>query len=204
MLRLTAAVLVLLGIFSIFVAQLIGIIRASGPAVLNNSVTRVINDSVMATLAEENTSYSELVNIHYDTGGKIASLTYNTVAANMLRSEISANINTAVSKDEARYMYVPWGAFNGLEFMRNFNGGLNLEISQYGYVLTDIHSTFSDAGINQTRHSIFLDVTVRVQGYISMMYVTTEVKTSIIIAETVIVGTVPDAYLYNFGSDDNG
>lgn len=91
-------------------------------------------------------------------------------------------------------MRVPWSTLNGFEFLQGFGKGLRLDITQYGYVLTNIRSEFTSAGINQTRHSLILDVTVKVQGYISFLCVSSEVKNSMIVAETVIVGTVPDAY----------
>lgn len=56
-------------------------------------------------------------------------------------------------------------------------------------------SQFSDAGINQTRHQILLEVTVSVDILLPGGDLPAEISAQVPVAETIIVGSVPDTYV---------
>ena len=60
-----------------------------------------------------------------------------------------------------------------------------------GNVSADFNSSFESAGINQTKHQIYLDVKTSVYSFLPGFRTTTDVETNILVAETVIVGAVP-------------
>jgi sporulation protein YunB len=72
-----------------------------------------------------------------------------------------------------------------------------------GSVNTTYRSDFKSAGINQTRHIIYLDVTINLQVVIPLARNSISTKSSIPIAESIIIGKVPGTYanLENVGGE---
>ena len=69
----------------------------------------------------------------------------------------------------------------------------------------DFTSTFESVGINQTKHSIYLNVIADISIVMPSRTENFAVPTEILVGESVIVGQVPDAYLQSdiFGSKLN-
>lgn len=183
-------------------AKIRPIVRNSASAVINAQITRIINNTVIDTLAGAGTEYADIVDISYGPDGSITHLSLNNVNTNTLKSVVSNSVNEAVGKGGIRTMNIPWGTLTDITFLSGRGRTVKIKITEYGYALADIRSEFMSAGINQTRHSIILDVTVKTHGYIAMTHISTQVKTSLIIAETVIIGSVPDSY-FNFQKQDD-
>lgn len=75
-------------------------------------------------------------------------------------------------------------------------------MSTIGNVETELKSEFKTAGINQTLHQIYLDITCNVSILTPFNSTTEEIKNQILIAESIIVGEIPSSY-YNFNGTDN-
>lgn len=197
MFRLTAVILSLLIIMLLIDARIRPIVKNSAASVINVGITQIINKTVIDTLYNINPEYSDIVEVVFGPDGNITYLSLNNAKANMLKSTISKSITDAVSKDEARLMRVPWGTLTGSAILSGRGRFINLRITEFSYALIDIRSEFSAAGINQTRHSIILDITIKAHGYVAITHITTQVQTSLIVAETIIIGEVPNSY-FNF------
>ena len=94
---------------------------------------------------------------------------------------------------------IPLGSLFLPEFLAGKGPKLPVKILVIRNSEADFYSEFSEAGINQTLHQlnmeVFLDVTVLVLGS------TTEftISSHMVVAETVIVGDVPETYLQTGG-----
>lgn len=197
MFRLTAVILSLLIIILLIDARIRPIVKNSAASVINVGITQIINKTVIDTLYNINPEYSDIVEVVFGPDGNITYLSLNNAKANMLKSTISKSITDAVSKNEARLMRIPWGTLTGSAILSGRGRFINLRITEFSYALIDIRSEFSAAGINQTRHSIILDITIKAHGYVAITHITTQVQTSLIVAETIIIGEVPNSY-FNF------
>lgn len=197
MFRLTAVILSLLIIILLIDARIRPIVKNSAASVINVGITQIINKTVIDTLYNINPEYSDIVELVFGPDGNITYLSLNNAKANMLKSTISKSITDAVSKNEARLMRIPWGTLTGSAILSGRGRFINLRITEFSYALIDIRSEFSAAGINQTRHSIILDITIKAHGYVAITHITTQVQTSLIVAETIIIGEVPNSY-FNF------
>jgi hypothetical protein len=71
------------------------------------------------------------------------------------------------------------------------------------FASTEFKNSFEATGINQTRHRIIIEANVTVGVLIPGEKTSANIKTDITVAETVIVGSVPDSYTY-FESDTMG
>lgn len=65
-----------------------------------------------------------------------------------------------------------------------------------GNVLTDLKSEFTEAGINQTLHRVYLEVVCNVTVLTPYETITESITNQVLLIEGVIVGNIPDAY-YN-------
>ena len=62
------------------------------------------------------------------------------------------------------------------------------------FVESNITSTLESAGINQTQHKILMDFTVKMSAIIPGYTTSVEVNTQVSIADTLIIGAVPEFY----------
>lgn len=195
--RFIAVILSLLIFILLIDARVRPIVKNSAASVINVGITQIINKTVIDTLYDISPEYSDIVEVVYGPDGNITHLSLNNAKVNMLKSIISKSITDAVSKDEVRLMRIPWGTLTGMALLSGRGRFINLKITEFSYALIDIRSEFSAAGINQTRHSIILDITIKAHGYVAVTHISTQVKTSLIVAETIIIGDVPNSY-FNF------
>ena len=80
---------------------------------------------------------------------------------------------------------------------------MTLRLIPAGTVKTRIINQFDEAGINQTRHRIQLQVTVDMLSVLPGYRISSEAQTTVVLAETIIVGLVPDAYTEVYGGTDD-
>jgi hypothetical protein len=78
---------------------------------------------------------------------------------------------------------------------------ITVKMQSVGSSTARLVNRFTSAGINQTKHQILLNVDVYVSILLPGFTTATKVSNSFTVAETVIVGSVPDSYTY-FDSDD--
>ena len=89
---------------------------------------------------------------------------------------------------------VPLGAFTGISVLAGFGPEITFRVLQVGSVICSFESEFTSAGINQTVHSIYLDVTSEVSVVLPSGTKKISTVTEVMVAESLIVGEVPDIY----------
>ncbi len=165
----------------------------------SNAVTRIVNDAVSGTLAAEAVSYADMVTLQKDSSGQITALTSNFVAMNRLRTQILDQVVEQVDVLDTDELGVPLGNLLGLATLSDKGFRLPVRVLSVASAEGAFKNEFTAAGINQSYHRVMLDVSVTIQLLIPGGKVETVVNTRVNVAETVIVGKVPDAYL-QFGS----
>lgn len=153
-----------------------------------------INEAVLQELDESNTKCSDLVLIEKADDGRIVALTTNSRVINQLKSKISVAIQDRLSQSEINRASIPLGTLLGAEILSGWGPSIPLKISISGSVVTEFTSSFCDAGINQTKHQIYLNIHTKISALIPGYPSDTNVDTNIEIAETIIVGSVPNVY----------
>lgn len=158
--------------------------------------TRIINDSVYSELAKEDFSYNELVSLSYDDSGAITSIESNMLKINLLKAKITKSINEQLEHLDDQDLSISLGTLSG--FSSFYNQGLLIPVTvrSEGYVEASLISAFENAGINQTLHRILLEISVDISAVIPGYTASATVKTEFVVAETVIVGVVPDGYTH--------
>ena len=100
--------------------------------------------------------------------------------------------NRSINKAVA---YIPIGTALKSPILAKYGPQLKVSIEPIGTVSVDFKTSFESAGINQTRHRIYLEAKTQVKVVIPLTTSTKEVKAQIPICETIIVGEVPESYV---------
>lgn len=105
------------------------------------------------------------------------------------------------SWNSSKGVNIPLGTFFGLPILVGQGPNVNIKLIPIGSINCVFSSKFSNAGINQTNHKIYLEVYSNINIILPTASHTVNTKTQIMIAENIIIGKVPQTYLY---SDDIG
>ncbi|MGE5473200.1 MAG: sporulation protein YunB [Ignavibacteriales bacterium] len=173
--------------------QILPTVVVLSEAKAKSMATQIVTQVVNRQLAE--VDYSDLVYIQKDSQSQVTALQANIVKMNMLSAEISSSIQGRMANLEDMYVKLPlWNIF-GNTFLSNQGPEINIKVIPYGNIDVDFGTEFISAGINQTRHRIFLEIKTKLIVIMPLVKKGTEVITKVPVAETVIVGDVPESFV---------
>lgn len=156
--------------------------------------TLKINQTVSNILSEMDISYEDIIEISTDAEGRITAVNSNMVAINSIKFEITARVQQAISNYEQQAVKIPIGTLLGNDFFIGRGPNITVYLDISNNITTVILSEFDEAGINQTHHRVMLEISTKVSALIPWYNTHTEIKTDFMLAETVIVGEVPDSF----------
>lgn len=162
---------------------------------VKNAVTAIVNDAVSRTLATQAVVYDDLVTMQTDQSGRITAMRTSAVAMNRLRTEILEDVIAQVDLLDSKSLGIPLGTLTGIAAASDRGPVLPVSILSVASADASFRNAFTASGINQTLHRIMLDVTVDVKLLVPGGTLSTSVAVQVSLAETVIVGQVPEAYL---------
>ena len=157
--------------------------------------TKVINDAIYRELAGDSVRYQDLVLLTQNSAGEITSLQTDMLAMNRLRGRATDAVLREIASMQEQEIYLSLGTLSGVQMLSGRGPDLSLRVQPTGSLRTEIENRFDSAGINQTRHQVMLKMDMTVFALIPGYSTSTEVHTEYCLAETVIVGTVPQMYL---------
>lgn len=160
-----------------------------------NLMTAVIEQAVTDDLAARQVSYGDFVTIQRDASGTITALTTDMAHMNLLRAELISAILQSLDQVDASTIEVPLGSLFDLELFWARGPALRARALTVGTVSAEFESELTSAGVNQTLHQIWMDISVPMEVLLPGGAVQVPVSTRLCVAETVIVGQVPDTYL---------
>ncbi len=159
---------------------------------VNTAVFEVIKDASI---------YDSLVKIQRDEEGNITMISSNAVRINYLSREIIENAQKKLEFLGSKGVNIPLGTFSGMPILVGHGPLVNIKLIPIGAINCTFSSKFISAGVNQTNHRIYLEVNSIVNIILPTASQNVNTKTQIMIAENIIIGKVPQTYLY---SDDIG
>lgn len=160
-----------------------------------NKITGIVNDAVTATLADQGVAYADLVTVERDESGKVSLLAVDSVKLNTLRAQILEEVLEQVEGLDAQELGVPLGSLTGFSTASDWGPTLPVGVLTAAVPKAEFSNRFTAQGINQTLHQIMLDITVEVTLLIPGGRAETSVTAQVCVAETLLVGEVPDTYL---------
>ena len=193
---LVLAVLLTAGLGCAAVLHMRPIIVSLATARVSNAVNRIVVDAVRDAIDSGQVDYNVLIHLEKDETGRVAALESNMAAFNRLRSQIADEILRRLSEVSTSELSIPVGTLTGSTLLAGRGPCIRVRMQAVGSASAAFRNQFTAAGINQTRHQIFLDVDVYMSILLPGMKTSTRVSNEIAVAETVIVGGVPDTYTY--------
>ncbi len=154
---------------------------------------QTINEAISQKVSKD-TEYSDIVEFERAEGNKINAVKSNLAGISKLKSDLSLEIQQKISEVGKEQLKIPLGSLMGNDIFAGCGPELSFQIKPYGAVACDIQTDFTEAGINQTK----LDVTVNVKADVSILAPAVNkkstVETTVPIIQTVIVGDIPESY----------
>lgn len=152
------------------------------------------NTASARVLEETDLSYNDLAIISRDEQGMVTSIEINSVAVNLFKSYLSSAIAQELQKNQTVDFDLPVGTAFGYFYSRFNAAKLHYTMRLTTTAGSDFISKFTSAGINQVLHQIVVDI--KLESELAMPHYDTKlsVSTSFIVAQTVVVGAVPDAF----------
>lgn len=195
------ALLLLVYLFTVFEMRIRPIIKSVAESRARNVAVRAISDVVNETMAECNLTYEDLVIFQKNDSQQVTAVTSNIVRINQLKAELTSKIEGRLLETERLMTRVPVGTLLNQGLLAGTGPRIPIKLVPLGNANIEISNRFTSAGINQTRHEIQLDVTVTISVLLPVNSTSVDVKTQIPIAQTIIVGTVPDSYTHVTGAE---
>ena len=173
-------------------------------ATMRASTTIAVNDAVYYTLSDE-IRYDDLVTISRNETGDIVAVAANPLKINKIARDTASISQSNLKNLSLNGIPIPLGALSGIEAFAGLGPSINFRIIPVSSVSCGFSSAFESVGINQTKHSIYLNVIADISIVMPSRTENFAVITDILVGESVIVGTVPDAYLQSdiFGNKPN-
>ena len=191
-------ILVIIVVFVVFNIILVFFDRKVMPAVIkiaeimaNSQTLDIINEESIKILNND-FNYDEMVKIQKDNEGNIILIQADTAKLNLIAAELSTNCNNAFRDMDKSTIKVPLGWMSDRSIFYNLGPSMKVSIEPVGNISTSYESKFESAGINQTRHKIYLNISAKVRLKLPMNNDDIDVTTQIPVSDTIIVGKIPN------------
>lgn len=171
-----------------------GVLKSIAEASMRSITTVAVNDAVYYTLSDQ-IRYEDLVNVERDGAGTIVAITSNSFQINRIARDTAYMSQQNLSKMSEGGVEVPLGAFTGVEAWAGFGPKIGVKIIPISNVACRFVSEFTDAGINQTKHSIYLEIVADISIVMPSGTSNFSSLTEVLVCESVLLGKVPDTYL---------
>lgn len=181
-------------LFVTFEARVRPVINAVARSKAQNLAVRTISEVVNETMAKTPVTYSDLVTFQKNKNDNITAVTSNVVEINKLKSSLTSEIEKRISETEVMTSKIPMGSLFNQSILSGLGPNITVKMIPLGYTSIDIKNEFSAAGINQTRHEIILEVSCNMSVLLPVTSQSTQITTQVPLAETIIVGTVPNTF----------
>jgi len=164
-----------------------------------NAVSAAMQKAVAARMAAG--ELTGLVELMKDDAGQVTAAVTDVGRVSQLQAALAGDVIAALTAPAAANLGVPLGNLLPSPFFSGLGPRVPIRILSVSEVEVKMASRFTSAGINQTLHRLLLSLSARVRVLIPTGTVTAMVYADVPAAETVIVGRVPDSYMYFESSD---
>lgn len=191
--------LFILIIFLVFEHNLKPTIREIAEAKARWVATDAVNRAIKNEIADS-INYHDLIYVQKDINGRVVLMQPNIVRINLLASETILAIQTTLKELANEQFSIPLGQVLGSQLLANFGPRIKVSIYPIGTVRANVFDKFEEAGINQTRHRLYLDIQTQVKVVVPLITSNVRVAEQVPITDTIIVGQVPEMYVRLFAS----
>lgn len=161
-------------------------VRALTVSTVNAAVTSVL---------EAEPSFVDMVEYGHDANGDLNSIKINATRVNAVMQRSVQKTQNGLSDMISSGVNIPVGSVSGITFLSGKGPNLNVAVIPVGSIDARLRSEFSEIGINQTIHKIYLSLDSTIKIIIPGAGNTIKSSSEVLLVESVIIGKVPDTYL---------
>jgi len=162
--------------------------KALATRAMNSSIADVVMNSIV---------YDDLVNIISDEFGNISMIQANSLEINNLSKDLAQTCEVRIEEYGKTGVSIPMGTFTGIPLLVGRGPRIKVKMTPVGSVVCKFISHFESAGINQTVHKIYVNIQANVGVVMPLSSRNFTAEQQVLISESVIVGQVPEVYLYS-------
>lgn len=156
---------------------------------------QAINTAILRYINENDIKYGDLYVIERNGSGDVSSLVANVGNMNRMKSQILDGLQDNLDKMDYEQVDIPVGALVGSDLLLGLGPKIPIKLMFTGSCIMDFKSNFSAAGINQTKHEVYIEVTVTVNALLTQKSISASITNNVPIAQAIIVGDVPQTYI---------
>lgn len=177
-------------LYSISNAMVVEIAEKSYGAVLSTASYYAIEKTL-----DNKIDYNSLVSVHKNSQGDITMITTDAYKFNVITTQLANYVTEYMQSFTKNGIEVPLGVFSGIRLLQGFGEKINMQVISVNSVKCDVVSSFESAGINQTRHTLYLTVTPNASVITRVTTKKLIENTTVMLFDNVIIGKVPEIYL---------
>jgi sporulation protein YunB len=169
---------------------LLTIAETKATLIATQVINNVINDRASLNIDAQN-----LVQVRLDNKGRVALIQPNTMEFNRLAADTTIKVQDALQEITEEQISIPIGQVLGSQLLASMGPKIVVTVIPMGTVQVQVVDKFEQAGINQTRHMVYLVATTQIRIVVPLVSKSVSVNTQVPIAEYVVVGEVPSTYV---------
>ena len=152
-----------------------------------------INDAVYTVMSEINGQ--DLVTVQHNSVGDVVFLQANSSVIGKIAKETAQIVEDQINSVKDLCISIPIGTLSGITFLIGSGPKVQFTLEPIGSVSCKIYSQFESAGINQTLHKIYLDITSTVDVILPRESAKVTLDTPVLLTESIVIGKIPETYL---------
>lgn len=190
---LLACALLCAGAWALFEAAVAPLLRVYAGNEAVRAATAAVEEAVEEALEESAAEEETLVQMERGSAGEVLAVTADMASANRLKVAVTQAVQEKLGNRHVE-TGIPLGTLLGGSLLHGRGPEVPLLVTLAGNVETDLEGSLESAGINQARHVLTLRVRAEVNAFLPGAHTQVEVETGVPVAETVLMGPVPETY----------
>ncbi len=156
--------------------------------------TKAINSAVSEILIEKNV-YEDLITITKNNDGDVSLIQANSILINKFSRDLARASQSKMDIIGSQGISIPIGSFTGIPILIGRGPEVRLKIMPIGAISCSFYSEFTEAGINQTNHKIYVNIDSSVDVILPIANKNIKTRSQLLICENIIIGKIPEVYL---------
>lgn len=167
-----------------------------------NSLSQKALGSAIYEVVSGSDIYSSLFQIEKDLDGNITFISTDAMQISLLSRTLSRLAQSNLDAIGTQGLKIPIGSFSGFPALSGRGPSIYVSVSPIGAIFSKFQSQFTAAGVNQTLHRIYINISAMVNVVLPTANQKIEVNSEVLVCENIIVGKVPDAFLNSDNLDE--
>ena len=177
------------------------IILQTSEAKVNALAQKAVGSAIDEVISDSDV-YNDLITIYKDNNGNITMISTNSVQMNVLARRLSRLAQQNLDEIGSLGIQIAIGTFSGMPILSGRGPSVNVSVTPIGAMSTKFESEFIEAGVNQTLHKIYVNLSASVSIVLPTSNLKIKTSTQVLMCESIIVGQVPEAYLNSHSLDE--